>query len=126
MFISMSLVLYMFLMLSISINQQLLKFVFLDVEKISNLSKELKKIKRSEEYDQMKYVRTMQSKKDINFELIYYTIVTLIVMFSCLYMIEANEPLVVMGHKLGIFSIILLIITEGYILNIILNKLGIK
>lgn len=123
---SSSLFLYMFAMFVISVANQLLKFAHLDTERLEKLSKEAKAIKKQDGYNQLDYVKKSQSKKDISFNLIYYTIITLIVMFSCMFMIEKFDPLIILNHKLGMFSIILLLITEGYITKVILTKIGIR
>lgn len=125
MFVS-SVFVYIYFMMSISIGNQLIKFALLDTEKLERLGKKAKKIKKEENYDQIKYVKTMQASKDINFELIYIQIITLICMFTCLIWIERTYPITILGHKLGFFGILCLIITEGYVLKVILGKLGIK
>jgi hypothetical protein len=112
--------------LAISIGSQLVRYALIDTDKVKKLTKDAKKLKKSKDYDQYKYIKLLQKKDDINFETIYITIITLVVMFTCLIWIQKSYPLMVFGHRLGFLGMLCLIIIEGLILKYILGKFGVK
>jgi len=126
MFVSFSLILWVCLMMSLSISNMLLKWVYLDMNKMNKINKKADNLKKTKNYNQLEFVKLKQKTDDINFNLIYHNIITFIIMGSVIFMIEGYEPLTVLGHRLGFLGILLLIIIEGITLNYILHKIGIK
>lgn len=125
MFVSSSLILYVFIMMSITVGNMLLRETFLDTKKFNGIQNELKSLSKTD-YDQFEYVKKRQQMREINFGLIWFNVITFIVMIVSLFMIEIKQPFIFMNHRLGIFSIMLLIIIESLLTSYLLKKLGVK
>jgi len=111
--------------MSITVGNMLLRETFLDTKKFNGIQNELKSLSKTD-YDQFEYVKKRQQMREINFGLIWFNVITFIVMIVSLFMIEIKQPFIFMNHRLGIFSIMLLIIIESLLTSYLLKKLGVK
>lgn len=96
-----------------------------DLNKYKNKKEELKKKDRIDTNDQLEYVRNNDEIKDLEFKLLGWKFLSLLVALFMALTIVKTEPLIIFGIHLNLILMIISMVILNHINILILDKLGV-